>query len=152
MKHTLLLTLRCLLTALDVSSCPKLTTRSSEKASLDIDITHLLSYEQFENIKKFVLDQGQTMTYCNMYNNNPYYQFGAIELFLNPIMQFPDSSSISNPNIYNVIVLKMWNPPQDYQFLYTDITCDKKTLLTNLKERICKKSPRKRCMAQKALA
>ena len=101
----------------------EMNTQSSE----GIDITNLLSFEEFENIKKFVLNQGQTMTYCNMYNNNPYYKFGSIELFLNPIVQIPDPSSVSDPDTYNAIVLKMWDPPQDYQFLYTDITANKKT-------------------------
>ena len=121
---------KSLISALDITNCPKLampTDSENSSQMLGVDITRLLSFEQFERIKKFVLEQGQTMTYCSMYNNNPYYKFGSIELFLNPIMQFPNSSSISDPDTYNVIMLRMWNPPQDYQFLYTDIIADKNT-------------------------
>lgn len=39
-----------------------------------IDISDMLSYEDFQKIKQFVLNKGQTRSYCSMYNDNPYYE------------------------------------------------------------------------------
>lgn len=35
-------------------------------------------------IKQFILKQGKTETYCNMYNNNPAYSVGKSRFYLNP--------------------------------------------------------------------
>ena len=102
---------------------------SEEMDTRNIDITHLLSFEQFENIKKFVLNQGQTQIWSSRYGSRPYYKLGNIVLFLRfSDSRFSDSPSIpdmNNPNTYDMIELGMRNPPQDYQFRYTYITADK---------------------------
>src|SRR5689334_11326378 len=40
--------------------------------------------ESFQKIKSFILQCGDRQTYCNMYNDNPHYQFSQFEVFLHP--------------------------------------------------------------------
>lgn len=76
-----------------------------------INISDILSYNEFQEIKQFVLDEGQTQTYCNRYNDNPYYLFNmdkkhgkyVIKLYLNPILQFPLQPK--NPEAYDEIYI-----------------------------------------------
>ncbi len=49
-----------------------------------ITVSDLLSPDNFERIKNFILKKGFARTYCNMYNNNPYYQFADFNVFLTP--------------------------------------------------------------------
>ncbi|WP_177765613.1 hypothetical protein [Flavobacterium sp. I3-2] len=44
-----------------------------------------LTKEGFETIVKFILDQGQTNTYRQMYSDNPFYPIGDFYVYLNPI-------------------------------------------------------------------
>jgi hypothetical protein len=44
----------------------------------------VLTVANFVRIKKFVLAQGKRKTYCNRYNNNPYWAFPAFNAYLNP--------------------------------------------------------------------
>lgn len=43
-----------------------------------------ITESNFDLIKKFILEKGEFRTYCNMYNNNPYYKFNDLEFYLNP--------------------------------------------------------------------
>ena len=70
-----------------------------------------LTKADFETIVKFVLDQGQTRTYCNKYNNNPYFSINGFNIYLDPINQ--SISFIKNENLaerkvsdYDVIVIE----------------------------------------------
>lgn len=50
-----------------------------------LDITNLISYNDFEKIKAFILNHGdRDGGYSNMYNNNPHYSFPGFETYLNP--------------------------------------------------------------------
>jgi hypothetical protein len=44
----------------------------------------VLTVANFVRIKKFILAQGKRKTYCNRYNNNPYWAFPAFNAYLNP--------------------------------------------------------------------
>ena len=44
----------------------------------------MTSIEEFRRIRDFVLAQGDRMTWCNMYNDNPHYAFYGFDVFLNP--------------------------------------------------------------------
>ena len=44
----------------------------------------VLTVGGFERIKRFVLEQGDRRTYCNMYNCNPHYDFGEFHVYLHP--------------------------------------------------------------------
>jgi hypothetical protein len=102
-----------------------------------IDITDILSYKQFEQIKEFILTKGDTQTYCNMYSNNPHYRINNIELYLNPGFQslikdtekkdleIIDLHSLGKQRVvYNTLVLRIWND-KEYPFQYTFIGGDK---------------------------
>lgn len=70
-----------------------------------------LTKADFESIVKFVLDQGQTRTYCNMYNDNPYYSIEGFNIYLNPIHQtisFFKKENLSERKVsyYNIIVIE----------------------------------------------
>ncbi len=43
-----------------------------------------LRLDNFQKIKRFLLQYGDRKTYCNRYNNNPHYVFPHVEVFLNP--------------------------------------------------------------------
>lgn len=95
-----------------------------------IDISYMLSYEDFQEIKQFVLDKGQTRTYCNMYNNNPYYELkDSVELYLNPVIQFPKKEDAKKPDTYNTILIVIYNKKEDNSFrpIRIDIEADKTT-------------------------
>ncbi|MGD1842842.1 MAG: hypothetical protein ACFB0B_18375 [Thermonemataceae bacterium] len=57
------------------------------------NISNLVSLEAFEQIKTFVLRNGDRQTYRNYDNNNPHYQFEDFEVFL--------ASDIGQSNINN---------------------------------------------------
>jgi len=50
-------------------------------------------------IQQFILKQGMTQTYCNMYSNNPYYSAGHYAFYLDPDRAFlvPPNPSINSP-------------------------------------------------------
>lgn len=48
------------------------------------NITEELSANEFENIKVFILQNGDKQTFCNMFNHNPNYSFSGFEVYLNP--------------------------------------------------------------------
>ena len=63
-------------------SCSK---KEDEPTSNDFrDITELLSTDEFELLKSFIINNGDREVYCNMYNNNPHYSFDGFEAYLNP--------------------------------------------------------------------
>ena len=108
-----------LLTFLTIS----LTMNAQETKRPDpIDVTDRLSYQDFQEIKQFVLDGGQTRTYCNMYSNNPYYELNdEVELYLNPIIQFVSAKDSKKPEVYNTIVIYMLFQNPNYPFSRTYI-------------------------------
>ena len=48
-----------------------------------IEVTDLLSFQDFEYVKNFILDYGDTQTYRSYDNNNPHYSFEGFECYLN---------------------------------------------------------------------
>lgn len=104
-----------------------LMTNGQEMDKVDsIDISAVLSYDNLQDLKQFIINKGQTRTYCNMYNNNPYYEFDEeIRLYLNPITQFPSEDERFNPNTYKSIIVEFPNT-QHYNFRYIDVLEDTK--------------------------
>ena len=66
-----------------------------------IDITNQLSFQDFENIKNFILAFGDKQTYRNYDNNNPHYSFEGFECYLN--------SEIGQENINNDPLISDFN-------------------------------------------
>lgn len=48
------------------------------------DITEVLSMEEFEQVKSFIIQHGDRAIYCNMYNENPHYAYDGFDAYLNP--------------------------------------------------------------------
>lgn len=46
------------------------------------NVSHLMSYDEFEKAKDFILINGDRMTYRNYDNNNPHYHFDNFDAFL----------------------------------------------------------------------
>lgn len=93
-----------------------------------IDISNILSYNQFQAIKQFVLNKGKTQTYCNMYNDNPYYEFvNEVYIYLNPRVQLPRREEASKPDLYNSLTMVLWDSREDYPFRYTHLREDVST-------------------------
>lgn len=91
-----------------------------------IDISNILSFDEFQEIKKFILDKEQTKTYGNMYNDNPYYSFdNNVNVYLNPIRQFVQESKINDPNEYDEICIQIMEKAKDYPYQYTFIKEDR---------------------------
>jgi hypothetical protein len=81
------------------------------------DLSGILSKNDFEEIMQFILDKGDRMTYCQMYNNSPHYALEDFHIYLNPVSQWINlwghdlSYAVSD---YDEIVIQDWNTPQIY--------------------------------------
>lgn len=93
--------------------------RSIVEASDDfLDITHMLSYNDFEKIKTFILSNGDRETFSNMYNDNPHYSFTGFETYLNP--ETGQLNINCNPDLsdFNEIVIRdQSSDPQYFHLL-----------------------------------
>ncbi|UII34635.1 hypothetical protein LVD17_12535 [Fulvivirga ulvae] len=49
-----------------------------------VNITEHVSVQQFEQIQRFILANGDRKTYRNIDSNNPHYRFNNFDIFLNP--------------------------------------------------------------------
>ena len=83
-----------------------------------VDISKIFGKQDFEKTVRYILKYGDRKTYCNMYNCNPHYKYGDIDIYLNPISQWinfvkPYSDLVSD---YNEIVFYD-NQSNDYFFL-----------------------------------
>ena len=72
--------------ALALSSCRAQQTEKMEKQY--IDITKKISVKNFKAVVGVILLHGDRKTYCNKYNNSPYYKFKTFDIYLDPINQF----------------------------------------------------------------
>lgn len=98
---------------------------AKDKRPESIDISNSCSVEQFNEIVHFILQKGQRQTYGNMYNNNPFYQFGKIEVYLNPKRQFPSKEEEKEPSTYTSILFVDRNARgEKHIFMYSDIRKD----------------------------
>ena len=87
------------------------------KSHFGRDITNILSKQNFVDIAQFILDNGSTGTYSNMYNNNPYYSYQDLDIYLNPINQFIEFIKSDTPPIvtnYNGILIRDINSRYTY--------------------------------------
>ncbi len=81
------------------------------------DITDYFSMQKFENIKTFILENGDRQTYCVMYGNNPHYSFSGFEAYLNPEIGQKNIGCDPTISDFNQIVIKdVSASPQYYCF------------------------------------
>jgi len=88
-----------------------ITTKTLANSNMDnfIEITDILSAQEFEKIKTFILKKGDGRTYRNMDNYNPHYHFDDFHVYLNSEI---GSKNINNdPKIsdFNEITIHDWN-------------------------------------------
>jgi hypothetical protein len=67
-----------------------------------------LTVANFVRIQKFILDQGKTQTYCQAFNDNPYWPFPEFDAYLNPSRQHKDGK-----DEFNVLVIRTVRPGPD---------------------------------------
>lgn len=83
-----------------------------------LDITYMMNYNDFENIKTLILSNGDRETFCNMYNDNPHYSFEGFETYLNP--EIGQLNINCNPELsdFNIIVIRdQSSDPQYFHLL-----------------------------------
>ncbi|MDR1912051.1 MAG: hypothetical protein LBQ52_06900, partial [Helicobacteraceae bacterium] len=83
------------------------------------DLKAALEVKTFEAIASFIIKNGDRQTYCNRYNNNPHYEIGEVDIYLDPISQktnFLKSDLSNNVADYNRIVIYDRNKNAYYDF------------------------------------
>jgi len=87
----------------------------------------VLTVANFTRIQKFILDQGKRETYCNKFNNNPYWAFQEFNAYLNP----PDQRNIYceiGKSEFNILVIQANKPGTDYGYWHILLDEPKKEL------------------------
>lgn len=85
---------------------------------LDNEQEKVLTVENFIKIRNFVIDQGETMTYCNMFNDNPTFQINeTARIFLNPSSQKYIDCKAPKEEFVEIIVFEEY-PEIKYFCLY----------------------------------
>ena len=71
-----------------------------------LKITQNLSTYEFEKIKIFILDHGDKQTYRNLDNNNPHYDFGEFQGYLNAEIGYKNSNNDPLISDFNQITIQ----------------------------------------------
>ena len=79
-----------------------------------LDITYMMNYNDFENIKTYILLNGDRETFCNMYNDNPHYSFEGFEAYLNPEIGQLNINCDPELSDFNEIVIRDQNSDPQY--------------------------------------
>ena len=80
-------------------------------------ISEYFSKSDFKETVRFILENGDRQTYCNMYNNNPHYAVNDIQIYLNPISQrinFYEEDLSYSVQDYDEITFDDWGPIPKY--------------------------------------
>jgi hypothetical protein len=68
------------------------------------DMSDALSGQEFQEIARFILDNGDRKTFCEVYQNNPHYRSDdMIDIYLNPVSSEKDLSEKISASDYNAI-------------------------------------------------
>ena len=90
----------------------------------------VLTVENFLYIRRFVLSKGQRQTYCNMFNDNPFYPFSSFNLYLNP----SDQNNVNcdpGRSDFPIMVVQTTAGCNEYWDIYLDEENSKLILLQN---------------------
>jgi len=66
----------------------------------------VLTIANFVRIKRFILAQGKRKTYCNMYNDNPFWAFPGFNAYLNPTGGQESIPSMIGRSEFNELVIE----------------------------------------------
>ena len=67
-----------------------------------------LTAANFQRIKSFILRHGDRQTYCNMYNRNPHYDFGAFQVYLDPDVGQQNINCDPELSDFSTLVVQDW--------------------------------------------
>lgn len=78
-----------------------------------VNITEHISVQQFEQIQRFILTNGDRKTYRNIDNNNPHYRLNNFDIYLNPenVNQF-----LRNPEYDRFNEITIYHPSNEIQY------------------------------------
>ncbi len=97
----------------------------------------VLTMEHFVRIRKFILAQGERMTYCTRFGNNPYWPFPGFNAYLNP----PDQGNIdckTGQSEFNTLVIQVTGPRTSYW----DVVLDEARKELRVQQHYSMKDPR----------
>ena len=98
----------------------------------------VLTVAHFARIQKFILDKGKRRTYCNMFNNNPCWEFPDFNAYLNP----PDQRNINceiGKSAFDILVIQVTKPGPTR---YWDITLDRTTNGLRIQQHYARTEPK----------
>lgn len=108
----------------------------------------------FTRIRQFILDRGKRQTYCNMFNNNPYWPFAGFNAYLNP----PDQRNINceiGKSVFNHLVIVASEPGRGTQYWHIRLDAQAGALQTEKRHSAADASAKRKEVAaffEKALA
>ncbi len=83
-----------------------------------IDFVDNFSFQEFESVKDYILENGDRQTYCNLYNDNPHFSFNGFDVYLDPETGQENMNCDLVISDFNQIVIRNMNAnPQYYRFL-----------------------------------
>lgn len=78
--------------------------------SLDFsNVSDLISPKEFEQVKAFILKNGDKMTYRNFDNNNPHFKFSNCEVFLGADIGQGNINNDPDISNFNQLTITNWN-------------------------------------------
>jgi hypothetical protein len=81
---------------------------------------NVLTVRSFERIQRFILNEGQRRTYCNKFNNNPYWAFTDFNVYLNPPDQRNINCEIGRSEFNDLVVQVSRTGPTRYWNIHLD--------------------------------
>jgi hypothetical protein len=77
----------------------------------------VLTVANFLTIKNFILTNGLSQTYCQMYNGNPYFGFKGMNAYLNPDTHQANINCDRSKSDFNSLVLQEHKPIEYWDVL-----------------------------------
>lgn len=103
-----------------------------------VDLTNQLSLNQFEQIKDFVLKQGDRKTYRNFDNHNPHYRFTNFDIYFGADVGQKNSNNDPSLSDFNQLKISDTSAPIRYYELIIvrkgDLTLQKSWLKNGMQE------------------
>lgn len=102
------------------------------------NVSHLISYDEFEQAKDFILANGDRMTYRNYDNNNPHFRFDSFDVFLGADIGQGNINNDPAMSDFNQLTLVDWESSIQYYNLVIvrkgDLAQGKAWLMTGMEE------------------
>lgn len=112
MKQVISFTLSIIL--LNCSSTKNIIDKNLDEQMNFTNITNQIDANEFEKIKKFILNNGDKMTYRNFDNNNPHYKFENCDIFLGSDIGQKNINNDPQISDFNQLTIADWNSDIKY--------------------------------------